>query len=280
MSKKNTELAPRSISTELYRQATDVANVCKDIVTKTAVDIQGRKYVRVEGWTSIAVAHGCIVTIKSVTEEEKGVCAVAELRRQGDGKLLSTAEGYVGKDEPTWYGGDLTYWDKFAKAEKKKTLEKRADYAIRAMAQTRAVSRVCRTAFAHVVVLMDAGLSTVPAEEISGEDHTGEDLNREEFRNRKAAADDVIDKATKVEGTTETVDPIVALRKQFEGGKWRDVVIHFSSYKGKKLGELEPKNLTFWIEWKPKAYANKPIGQDDLLLRAALDVAAIEANSP
>jgi RNase H-fold protein (predicted Holliday junction resolvase) len=33
------------------------------------------------------------------------------------------------------------------------------------MAQTRAISRVCRSAFAHCVVLIDADLSTTPAEE-------------------------------------------------------------------------------------------------------------------
>ena len=47
-----------------------------------------------------------------------------------------------------------------------KELPKRADYAIRAMAQTRAISRACRSAFAHVVVMMNAGLSTTPAEEV------------------------------------------------------------------------------------------------------------------
>src|SRR3546814_8677098 len=34
------------------------------------------------------------------------------------------------------------------------------------MAQTRAISRACRSAFAHVVVMMKAGLETTPAEEI------------------------------------------------------------------------------------------------------------------
>jgi hypothetical protein len=35
------------------------------------------------------------------------------------------------------------------------------------MAQTRAISRVCRSAFAFVVVLIDSDLSTTPAEEIA-----------------------------------------------------------------------------------------------------------------
>jgi hypothetical protein len=38
------------------------------------------------------------------------------------------------------------------------------------MAQTRAISRVCRSAFAHVVVLIDKELSTTPAEEVPREE--------------------------------------------------------------------------------------------------------------
>lgn len=142
---------------ELVRQSSDVAGLCKAIVTKTALEIQGRKFVRVEGWQSIATAHGCIASSCDVKQTEQGTSARGEIRRMSDGQLLATAEGFVGIDEPTWYGGE---------AANGKTLPKRPDYAIRAMAQTRAISRACRSAFAHVVVLMDAGLSTTPAEEV------------------------------------------------------------------------------------------------------------------
>ncbi len=63
-----------------------------------------------------------------------------------DGAVLATAEGFVGDDESTWAS--------------------RAEYAKRAMAQTRAISRACRSAFAFVVVLIDSDLSTTPAEEV------------------------------------------------------------------------------------------------------------------
>jgi len=66
--------------------------------------------------------------------------------RVADGKLLVQAEGFVGDDEQTW--------------------AKRPMFARRAMAQTRAISRACRSAFAFVVTLMDAGLETTPAEEM------------------------------------------------------------------------------------------------------------------
>jgi len=130
----------------LMRQATDVAGVCREIVLKTACNIQGRKYVKCEGWMSIATAHGCIASSRDVQRVEGGWVAIGEIRRISDGVLLSQAEGYVGKDEKRWGNAD--------------------EYACRAMAQTRAISRACRAAFAHVVVLIDGGLSTTPAEEI------------------------------------------------------------------------------------------------------------------
>lgn len=144
---------------EAYRASTDAASLCKDIVVATASNIQGRKFVSVEGWQAIAIAHGCTAGARDVERVEGGVRAIGEIRRMSDGVVLSTAEGFVGEDEPTWYGGQ----------SRGKTLPKRADYAIRAMAQTRAISRACRSAFAHVVVMMKAGLSTTPAEEVPSE---------------------------------------------------------------------------------------------------------------
>lgn len=141
---------------DVYRASTDAANICKDIVVATATVIQGRKYVCVEGWQAIAIAHGCTAGARDVERVEGGIRATGEIRRMSDGAVISVAEGFVGEDEPTWFGGQ----------SRGKTLPKRADYAIRAMAQTRAISRACRSAFAHVVVMMNAGLQTTPAEEV------------------------------------------------------------------------------------------------------------------
>src|SRR5688500_9823604 len=85
----------------LMGRATDVATVCKAVVLNLAVDIKGKRYLPVEAWTTIAAAYGCVATIREVAEEERGVKAVAELRRH-DGTVLATAEGFVGLDEPTW----------------------------------------------------------------------------------------------------------------------------------------------------------------------------------
>jgi len=132
-----------------HRQATEVASLCKEIVTKTAQNIQGRRYVRVEGWQSVANAFGCVASAKDVERTETGYRAIGQVRRMDTGIVICEAEGFVGDDERTW--------------------SKRDEYAKRAMAQTRAISRACRSAFAFVVTMMDAGLETTPAEEVPHE---------------------------------------------------------------------------------------------------------------
>jgi hypothetical protein len=131
-----------------HKQATDVAGVCKSIVLETAQQIGGRKYVRVEGWQAIATAHGTVASARDVERIDGGWRAIGEVRRMDTGQVIATAEGFLGEDEPVW--------------------AKRPEYAKRAMAQTRAISRACRSAFAHVVVLIGSGLETTPAEEVPG----------------------------------------------------------------------------------------------------------------
>jgi len=141
-----TEITTLPNPTEMMRQATDVAGVCGEIVKKTAMEIKGKKYVKVEGWQSIATAHGCVLSAKDVKVLESGISAIGYVRRISDGAIISEAEGFVGFNESTWGGRD--------------------EYAQRAMAQTRAMSRAARSAFAHVVVMIDSNLSTTPAEEV------------------------------------------------------------------------------------------------------------------
>lgn len=177
------------------RQATDVAGVCGEIVKKTAIRIQGKQYVRVEGWMAIATAYGCVAGATNVQQVLGGVAATGELRKISDGTLVATAEGFVGEDEATWFGGIKKYRDKTSKTGwTERETEARPMYAIRAMAQTRAISRVCRSAFAHVIVLIDTNLSTTPAEEIPDggfHDYTQpseeEITARQEHREKEAA---------------------------------------------------------------------------------------------
>ncbi len=144
----------------MYRASTDAAGLCRDIVLATAKQIQGRKFVQVEGWQAIALAHGCAASSGRVERaEDGGFIAIGRVVNLVTGATIAEAEGFVGCDEPVWFGGGLD-------RRTGRPYPKRPDYAIRAMAQTRAISRACRSAFAHVVVLMNAGLSTTPAEDV------------------------------------------------------------------------------------------------------------------
>jgi hypothetical protein len=145
----STELTTINTGPALFRQSTDAAGMCREIVLKTARKIQGRQYVQVEGWQSIAIAHGCVASASQVEKVAGGCRALGVVRRMDTGQIIAESEGFVGDDESMW--------------------AKRPEYARRAMAQTRAISRACRAAFAHVVVMMNAGLSTTPAEEVPDE---------------------------------------------------------------------------------------------------------------
>lgn len=237
---------------ELMRQSTDVAGVCKEIVVASAKKIGDRNFVPVEGWMAIATAHGCIASAKDVewVPEKDGACsgfkAVGEVRRISDGALVSQGEGFVGSDEATWFGGEGMVWDKQTKRKVKAILPKRADYAIRAMAQTRAISRACRSAFAHIVVLMNAGLSTTPAEEVP---HDGFD-NEPQFTPQP----------------TKEVEPPTVLKD------WRSVEIHFGKNKGKALRECSKDTIQWYREaMQSKVDGNEkyPASADDKKLLAA-----------
>lgn len=256
----------------LFRQQTNIAGLCKELVLKSVVTIAQRKYVRVEGWTSIATCYGYIPTIESVTETDSGMLAVAALRRLSDLQLISRAEGFVGKDEALWYGGTEVHFNKYKNTEETITRPPRNEYAVRSMAQTRAVAKVCRNACSAIVVLMQENLETTPAEEIP--EAQAEIVQPTEPP--KSVAESM--KRAEATGPAENPDlesqPLT--RANYEGGKWKTVVIHFGeNYKGKALGDLTRGQLNGWLNWTPKPYKGK-VADADKALRLALDVSAIE----
>lgn len=185
MSDPSTALAvlpPNGVDT--YRASTDAATVCGAIVKATATKIQGKRYVGVEGWQAIAVAHGCTASSRDVEVIEGGIRAIGEIRRMSDGAVIATAEGFLGDDETMW--------------------QKRPMFARRAMAQTRAISRACRSAFAHVVVMIDKDLGTTPAEEMQGVlDHEPDSIQNGADRGLRQARADIAAETGNVRSTYE-----------------------------------------------------------------------------
>lgn len=211
------------------RQATDVAGACREIVKATAQRIGNKDYVRVEGWQSIAVAHGCVASARDVEKVDGGVRCIGEVRRMDTGSVIATAEGFVGDDEPTWAN--------------------RPTYAKRAMCQTRAISRACRSAFAHVVVLIDRNLSTTPAEEVP---HGGfEDINTDKYEAPAREAVKIVAEVTKQKATEE-----------------RDVVLKFGKWKGVSIRQIarseDGLNYLEWLAKQPlkEAADGKPYKND------------------
>jgi uncharacterized protein (DUF3820 family) len=217
------------------QRTNNVADVCRDIVRKTVKNIHGKDYVQVEGWQSIATAHGCVagsdapVYLKDVPE--KGYQARGYITHIATGKVISTAYGFVGDDEVAWAN--------------------RPAYARQAMAQTRAISRACRSAFAHVVVMMDDNLQVTPAEEVPDEG----------FNNIKY-------NPSNAQQHTKDIMANVA------DGHWAGVVIPFGKNKGKRLGELSPNSLKWYFEnYQPREYpeGSGKFSDRDIELRTALN---------
>jgi len=255
------------------RQASDVAGVCKEIVLKTAQNIQGRKYVRVEGWQSIANAYGCVASSKDVERTETGYRAIGQVRRMDTGIVIAEAEGFVGDDEKTW--------------------SKRDEYAKRAMAQTRAISRACRSAFAFVVTYMDAGLETTPAEEVPQDGFTDAPRPASPVRYQAASkpAPRMVDEDV-IDVVAERVEPKAPIRKKQpaaameDGADWQTARF----LKGNRQDKTSKagKNYTQWgafveIEGSEKAEwlntINREVGEtidalekgENVLLQVAVD---------
>lgn len=117
-----------------------------------ATVIKGKRFVNVEGWTTLATMLG--VTAREVcTVESEGVyIATVELVRMSDGACISRASAECGSpDELDKYGKPI--WSS------------RPRYARRSMAQTRATGKACRLAFSWIMSL--AGYEPTPAEEMT-----------------------------------------------------------------------------------------------------------------
>lgn len=185
-----------------HKQATDVAGVCKDIVQETAQKIGGRKYVRVEGWQAIATAHGCVASARDVEKIDGGWRAIGEVRRMDNGNVIATAEGFLGEDEPVW--------------------AKRPEYAKRAMCQTRAISRACRSAFAHVVVLIGGGLETTPAEEVPAEGFNDRPAAAPTYQHKTAPAPRLVDESDVIDVEPVRVEPKAPIRKKQPAAQLED----------------------------------------------------------
>lgn len=253
-----------------YRLSTSVAALCKELCIKTAVKISGKNYVPVATMEAVAVAHGCVVGTRNVEyvqgaeNTSGGFRCIAELRKVDQPDIvIAQAEGFVGVDEPVWFGGEIKKMN--GNREVTQAYKKRPDFAIRAFCQTRAAGRVCKQAFAHVLVMMDVGLETAPLEEVVGVD-------------TDVPAPDMAVSEYSGEPVTDWRDVYLDVpwsEKHGQGCKGEDGAVR---PKGKQLGELSSQALG-WFQQKFKPDPDKPI---EVRIRRALDISLgkIEADKP
>jgi hypothetical protein len=117
-----------------------------------ATVIKGKRFVNVEGWTTLATMLGVTAREVNTVELEGVYVATVELVRMSDGACISRASAECGSsDELDKYGKPI--WST------------RPRYARRSMAQTRATGKACRLAFSWIMSL--AGYEVTPAEEMT-----------------------------------------------------------------------------------------------------------------
>jgi hypothetical protein len=136
-------------------QATAIAKELAEIVKKNHLssNIQGRDFVKVEGWSTMGAMLGVLPRemMGAYHEFEDGSCeTTVELIRISDGAIIGRGSALVGMDEKD-RNGKLTWGN-------------RARYARRSMSVTRATGKAYRLGFSWIMAL--AGYEPTPAEEM------------------------------------------------------------------------------------------------------------------
>lgn len=136
------QVDPKSV----VSRATEIAKELGDVIEKRKLyaTIQGKKFVTVEGWSTLGALLGVLPReVETKRLEDGGYESTVELIRASDQAVIGKASAIVSMDE---------VWGK------------RLEYARRSMAQTRATGKAYRLGFSWIVKL--AGYEPTPAEEM------------------------------------------------------------------------------------------------------------------
>jgi len=138
---------------ELVAGAAAIAKVLADVIERQQLYtvLSGRKYVRVEGWTTCAALLGLTPHEERVEQHDGVYVATVQLRRLDNGRRVSRASAECGADDEVDRHG-------------KPMWANRPAYARRSMAITRATGKACRLPLSWVMTM--AGYEATPAEEM------------------------------------------------------------------------------------------------------------------
>lgn len=145
---------PEATIEKATRHAKALASVIEN--QKLYTDIQGKKHVRVEGWTLLGSMLGVFpVMIK---------CEPVMVRDRTDPAGTSMVEGYEAVVEAVTFSGAVVGRAKAYCLRNERRWKSADDYAVASMAQTRATSKSLRNPLGFIMQL--AGYNPTPAEEI------------------------------------------------------------------------------------------------------------------
>lgn len=138
---------------EIIARATEVARVLSEVLKAQQLTsrINNKDYVRVEGWTLCGTMLGVFPVVEWTRQTQDGWEARVEARTK-DGAIVGAAEAECLRTEKEWGPNP-------SKGRPKD------DYALRSMAQTRAISKALRAPLGFIVSL--AGFEATPAEEMA-----------------------------------------------------------------------------------------------------------------
>ena len=166
--------------TDVITVATSVATPLAELINKKSLfkNISGRKYVYVEGWSTMGAMLGVVprhVPEQSKRKDDGEYEEVVELVRVMDGMVIGRAAAVCG-------GLSDTVW------------KNRPEYARKSMAITRATGKAFRLSFSWIMTL--AGYMPTPAEEMDGVEDDGHKSGNGHDADAKAAGNGT-DKALK-----------------------------------------------------------------------------------
>lgn len=157
---------------EVVARASAVATALDDVIRRRNLiaRIGGREHLMLEAWTLLGSMLGVFGNIEWTRQIERGWEARAVARTMS-GAIVGSAEAMCTRDERTWLSRD--------------------EYAIRSMAQTRALSKALRLPLGFIAEL--AGFAATPVEELPAEhdeppQHGRQTVPLEELQARLQAA--------------------------------------------------------------------------------------------
>lgn len=142
---------PQSSPADRIAYAASAASEVGQLIEKhnLAQNIQGRRYIKVEGWQLFAQALDMTVLVESVDQLPDGHgWRAAAVVQTADGRVVGRGQTVCTRDERRWRDAD--------------------EYAVMSMAQTRSIGRACRAALGYVASA--AGYEATPAEEMPTEE--------------------------------------------------------------------------------------------------------------